>query len=329
MGYVTISNLHPFSKGNNGFQISPRFQELMVYAGQLDSYENCNEVLEKFTNIKVSATQVWRVATTYGEEVGKTINEEVILTPSKKDEVLYAMADGSMIFTREEQWKEVKVGRLFKSSDCIHSAEKPGWISNSQYVAHLGGHKEFTAQMEKLLDHYADSNQKIVFISDGATWIKNWVEDAYPQAISILDFYHAAEYLYAFANAYFTDERKRKKWSETQKELLLRGKSKQVIKHVKQIGATVKEGVRLIEYYENNIERMNYSEYKNIGTGIIGSGAIESAHRTLVQKRMKQSGQRWSIVGAQHMLNLRVTRKNNQWSKIVALTRVNFTKKAA
>ncbi len=55
---------------------------------------------------------------------------------------------------------------------------------------------------------------------------------------------------------------------------------------------------------------MNYQEYTKIWCGIIGSGAIESAHRTLVQKRMKRSGQRWSWKGAQHILNLGVVRKN-------------------
>ena len=55
---------------------------------------------------------------------------------------------------------------------------------------------------------------------------------------------------------------------------------------------------------------MNYQEYAKIWCGIIGSGAIESARRTLVQKRMKRSWQRWSWKGAQHILNLRVVRKN-------------------
>lgn len=58
---------------------------------------------------------------------------------------------------------------------------------------------------------------------------------------------------------------------------------------------------------------------KNIGVGLIGSGAIESAHRTVVQKRMKQSGQRWSNKGAQNMLNLRVLKMNDQWEKVIQL----------
>jgi hypothetical protein len=64
---------------------------------------------------------------------------------------------------------------------------------------------------------------------------------------------------------------------------------------------------------------MDYKTYKKIGAGIIGSGAIESAHRTVVQKRMKQSGQRWTNAGAQNMLNLRVLQMNGQWSKVVTM----------
>lgn len=301
----------------------------MVYAGTLETYENCNEVLGKFIDVSVSAAQVHRVTTLYGAEVGKTINDEVILTPCKKDEVLYAMADGSMVFTCEEGWKEVKVGRIFKGSDCIHAASKKGWISNSQYVAHLGGCKEFTQQMEKLLDNYAQQKQQMVFLSDGAKWIRNWVKDAYPNAILILDFFHAMEYLCNYAKSHFVDENKKHKWIEAQKELLLQSQVELVIKTVKKMNSTCKEATQLIDYFESNKDRMDYACYQTIGTGIIGSGAIESAHRTVIQKRMKLSGQRWSLNGAQNMLNLRVAKKNNQWSKIVQLTKTEFMKKAA
>ena len=69
---------------------------------------------------------------------------------------------------------------------------------------------------------------------------------------------------------------------------------------------------------------MDYKKYKQIGCGIIGSGAIESAHRTVVQKRMKQSGQRWSSAGAQNMLNLRVTYMNERWDNVIKLVKTNF-----
>lgn len=299
-------------------------QQLMTYCGQLDSYEKSNEVLKEMLQIEVSETQVYRVTDFYGKAVAATVNEEPVLSPVATDEVLYVEADGSMIYTREEGWSEVKVGRLFKSSDCLHAEGKPGWISHSQYTAHLGSHKEFTKMMDNLVDRYGSLGNRLVFVSDGAAWIKNWIEDAFPRAISILDYYHACEHLYEFSGSIFCDKAKEKKWTDKQKQWLLEGKVKTVINNIKRIGKNGVAANQLINYYSNNESRMNYQEYKKIGCGIIGSGAIESAHRTLVQKRMKQSGQRWSWKGAQHMLNLRVVRKNNDWNKITELTKATI-----
>ena len=296
----------------------------MVYCGQLDSYEKSNEILKEMLQIEVSETQIYRVTDFYGKAVAATVNEEPVLSPVKADEVMYVEADGSMIFTREEGWSEVKVGRIFKSGDCLHAEGKPGWISHSQYTAHLGGYKEFTKTLDNLIDKYGNLGNRLVFVSDGATWIKNWIEDAFPKAVSILDYYHVCEHLHEFSSGIFADKAKEKIWTDKQKEWLLKGEVKTVISNIKRIGKNCEPANQLISYYSKNKNRMQYQDYVKIGCGIIGSGAIESAHRTLVQKRMKQSGQRWSWKGAQHMLNLRVVRKNNDWNKITELTRATF-----
>ena len=267
-------------------------QELLVYAGQLDCYERCNVILEKFIDIQVSASQVYLVTDCYGKAAEKEVNICRSLEPVKKEEVLYVEADGSMLLTRDEGWKEVKVGRMFTSGSCIDPNGKSSWIRHSQYVAHLGNSKGFAKKMDRLIDSYGRLGKRLVFISDGGTWIKNWIEDAIPEAVSILDYYHVCEHLHQFANTVFGDEAVLKKWTDEQKELLL-----------------------LINYYTNNTYRMNYKGYKNIRLGLIGSGAIDpidigSAHRTVVQKRMKQSGQRWSNKWAQNMLNLRLLTMN-------------------
>lgn len=321
MGPVTINNKHPFSSGKNGFQISPRMQELMVYAGQLDSYEKTYEIIKEFTNIEISTTQSYRVTDYYGEQMKDTVNKERTLTPVRKEEVLYVEADGSMLLTREQSWSEVKLGRFFKSGDCIHAGSKAGWISNSQYVAHLGNSKDFTKTMDELIESYGNLANRLVFISDGAVWIRNWIEDAFPDAVSILDYYHACEHLHLFSSNYFSDKAKEKIWVEKQKALLLESGILTVMKNIKTLARQNKEAQKLIAYYEGNKDRMDYKSYQQIGCGIIGSGAIESAHRTVVQKRMKQSGQRWSLKGAQNMLNLRVIRKNLQWDKIIELSK--------
>jgi hypothetical protein len=290
-----------------------------VYAGQLDCYERCNVVLEKFIDIEVSASQVYLVTDCYGKAAEKEVNACRSLEPVKKQEVLYVQADGSMLLTRDDGWKEVKVGRMFTSGACIDPNGKSSWIRHSQYVAHLGSSKDFTRQMDTLIESYGRLDKRLVFIADGGTWIKNWIEDAFPEAVSILDYYHACEHLHQFANTVFSEETMLKKWTDEQKELLLQSKVMEVIANIEKQSCNSKEARSLIKYYTSNAERMDYKAYKNIGAGLIGSGAIESAHRTVVQKRMKQSGQRWSNKGAQNMLNLRVITMNGQWNKIVQL----------
>lgn len=294
-------------------------QELLVYAGQLDCYERCNVILEKFIDIEVSASQVYLVTDCYGKAAEQQVNVCRSLEPVKKEEVLYIEADGSMLLTRDEGWKEVKVGRMFTSGACIDPNGKSSWIRHSQYVAHLGNSKHFTRQMDTLIESYGRLGKRLVFISDGGVWIKNWITDAFPEAVSILDYYHVCEHLHQFASTVFTDEAIHKKWTDEQKELLLLSKVMEVIANIKKQNCESKEALSLINYYTSNAERMDYRAYKNIGAGLIGSGAIESAHRTVVQKRMKQSGQRWSNKGAQNMLNLRVLTMNGQWDKVVQL----------
>ncbi len=300
-------------------------QEKIVYVGQMDCYENCSEVLEKLSGVQVGSTQIHRLTDGYGKAVEQSVNEVRTLTPLKQKEVLYVQADGSMLLTRKDGWKEVKLGRFFKSGDCIHADSKQGWISNSQYVAHLGSSKDFTKTMDNIIESYGKLANRVIFISDGATWIRNWIEDAFPNAISILDYYHACEHLHEFSNIFFKDKIAEQAWTTQQKELLLKSQTSEVIQNIQALSANSnQEAEKLVAYYQSNLERMDYKKYKQIGCGIIGSGAIESAHRTVIQKRMKLSGQRWSSSGAQNMLNLRVINKNQQWAKIVELSKYGF-----
>lgn len=212
LGPVSINNSHYFSQGSNGFQISSRLQELMTYAGQLDSYQKANDIVKEFTAVEISTAQLYRVTDYYGERLSETVNAEQTLAPVQKEAVLYVEVDGSMLLSREQGWSEVKVGRCFTSSDCLHPGSKQGWIRESQYVAHLGGHMDFTAVMEPLNESYGSLGNRLVFIKDGAIWIKNWIEDAFPQAVSILDYYHACEHLHGFSSCFFKDTKKEAQW---------------------------------------------------------------------------------------------------------------------
>lgn len=212
------------------------------------------------------------------------------------------MADGAVILTRKEGneqagWKEVKLGRIFRASDCLQPEGKTGKIAHSQYVSHFGDCGRFRPKMEKVLDSYGNLQHRLIFITDGAPWIRNWIEDAYPNATSILDFYHAKEYLCDFGKDYFADEHQRLNWISEQEVLLLDSQTQKVLDNIKTLHKKKKteSGKKLILYYQDNLPRMDYKYYRSIGKGLIGSGAMESSHRTVTQCRMKRSGQLFNL----------------------------------
>jgi hypothetical protein len=69
-----------------------------------------------------------------------------------------------------------------------------------------------------------------------------------------------------------------------------------------------------ITYFTNNTERMRYNKYREKGYHI-GSGAVESACKHVVGQRLKQAGMRWSVQGADAILQLRILWKNGEWNR--------------
>ena len=68
-------------------------------------------------------------------------------------------------------------------------------------------------------------------------------------------------------------------------------------------------------YLENNKDKMHYKQYQDKGF-FIGSGAIESAHKHVIQQRLKLAGMRWNKSGAQYISTLRAASKSNRWDKV-------------
>ena len=60
----------------------------------------------------------------------------------------------------------------------------------------------------------------------------------------------------------------------------------------------------VVGYYRTNEKRMRYRQFRSLGLPV-GSGIVESAHRHVLQVRMKRAGQRWGMVRARRMVRLR------------------------
>ncbi|MES2733073.1 MAG: hypothetical protein V4714_15090 [Bacteroidota bacterium] len=239
---------------------------------------------------------------------------EESLPQASDEERHYAMMDGSMIFVRQQGWKEIKLGRIFPESACYQD-KKRGCIAQSTYVAHLGGHEVF---LEKFDQHIVHKKQ-VVALGDGAHWIWDYWTTFYPDAIQILDYFHLLEKIGLWAVLVFKEETQRKDWLALCEKLLLNNEAAEVelmIKAVDCQGDKKKKQDQVLTYLTNNKDRIKYKTYLDQGL-FIGSGAMESANREVVQKRMKLSGQRWTGDGAQQVVNVRVTFKNNDSNKLI------------
>jgi hypothetical protein len=171
-GAISVLRSHRYIGGiKYGFGISPYMQELMAYAGHLDCYCKSDEILEKFTSVKVNAAQIYRVTEHVSESLKREDhNCERILQPLSKEDCLYIEIDGSMICTRNEDntWKEVKLGRLFRDSDCLNPNSDASYLQASQYVGHFGTSSDFCKKLSGVIDSYGDLKDRLVFINDGA-----------------------------------------------------------------------------------------------------------------------------------------------------------------
>jgi len=304
--------------------ISGFAQETMCFVGQQLVFEEAEKVINSLTGSDFNAKQIERVCHLYGGIVDEEINQSVIdgchveYSDQERSELHYLMVDGAMYPTREkgEPWREVKLGRVIRAGNILPLCKDRNFVDGSIYVAHLGSAKDFFPRLE----YEIEGLDNLAIVSDGAKWIWNWADDLYPGARKILDYFHAAEHLCEFARDCIKDEEMRRQWLDVQREALLEKDPESVIKAIEQLQldgkAAEKKRNNLLGYYRENIERMRYRTFREQGL-FIGSGAIESAHKAVLQERLKLSGQHWSLDGLQKMAQLRATYKSNRWHKIV------------
>lgn len=313
-----------------GFKISPLLQETMCRIGAKLPFEEGSEELNQLLGISSNAKQIERVSHSYGSKLDRIdwnlacsqgvqlkmpYKEEI-----KKDKPIYCMADGSMLLTREDNWKEIKLGRIFTSDAHIEGISKErGMITDSVYCAHLGKSDEFWKQFSAKIPQ----SDKLVFIADGAKWLWNNIEDRYPNSTQILDYFHCKEHVCEFAKVYFKENSQ--KMNAFIEEVMANFMDKRVDEGMTKIRSLLcsqehlqREKEKLLTYLTNNKKRIDYGRFKEQGL-LIGSGPIEAANRDIIQKRLKLSGQRWTIEGAQQVANVRVALKSKEWHKIIAL----------
>ncbi len=167
--------------------------------------------------------------------------------------------------------------------------------------------------------------EKLIVIGDGAPWLWERVKEirkriglSEEKIIEILDFYHSLEHLSsAVEECKKWGEKKKKRWFNKQKQRLKQGHFNLLLESLSELckGRRSKEINKVIAYFQKHRKRMNYSDFKTSGYPI-GSGAIESAVRRVVNLRMKGPGIFWLPENAEAVLHVRAQLLSGRWNNL-------------
>jgi hypothetical protein len=209
--------------------------------------------------------------------------------------------------TRKIGWQEARLGLSRRPEDT-----KP------IFAATFGNPDEAGAQLLGSAVRAGLGEKTYVHgVGDGALWIAAQIDQHFGSpGRYLIDFYHLCEYLSAASSVCAPDDAAA--WLSQQKKRLKRNHYQAVLQALEPfLEADACQGknapVRAAYRYLDN--RPHQLDYKGaIDSDLpIGSGEIESAHRYVIQQRLKRSGSWWTVEKAWDMLALRVLRENQDW----------------
>jgi len=329
------------------FKMSVRAMlEVAFWAQNQCSYQRAEEILAK-KGININDDTI-RLVTNYvggyvfkedckrAEEIFERYNKCALEYPLNQNGVLYIQTDGAALNTRIKDengstWRENKLGEVFSSDNIYYWTDKDGkkqhQIRKKEYISYIGKVDEFKKHLFSCAVRGGYGKyKKTILLSDGATWIRNMTEEIFPEAQQILDFYHLCENVYEYAKHLFSnDESRYKVWAKDVCDMLKKSCHQKVLDELERMSDKKINGcpVNLHSYITNNIKNIDYASYIE-NEYFIGSGAIESGNKTILQQRLKQAGMRWNIDTAQLLLTLKAKQESGLWDSDVVLPFVKY-----
>ena len=170
--------------------------------------------------------------------------------------------------------------------------------------------------------------QQQIVLGDGGVWIWGIAAQHFPFATQIVDLlvqelkahFHARQHLADLGKiVYGTVSEKAREWTAARKAELDNGDVEAVVAAMEGLRPQpqkVDEEIRKeIEYFQTNKDRMRYAEFRRQGL-FVGSGVVEAGCKTVVGLRLKQSGMRWTVEGANAIIALRCCQLSRRWEEV-------------
>ena len=198
----------------------------------------------------------------------------------------------------EEGQVRAVAGRIMQSSVIDSAVASGGRMSD--FAARLGREAKRRGALHR---------DEVVILSDGANWIENATRKVFAgmKLTSVLDLFHVLEKLQNALKDMIPDDAKRKATFDWMKA----GNAALAVKELAPHRSQCKAVGDFVRYCRANLYRMRYVEYRRRGLPC-GSGIIEGGCRTVVVDRLKKSGSRWSLGGANGIMTIRCCQMNNR-----------------
>lgn len=317
-------------------------RELETLAGMLHPFaEGAEQVLERMAGLRVSASTVQRTTEAVGGEIAAQQGAGQPPAPPQAPwewahdgtgrRVGYISLDATSVPQQGPHGEKVEgrmpyVAAVFNPQPRRARTRAARRLWDVHYLAGLLSLEEIGQRLRREAQAVAVKQCDLVIcLTDGGNGLENCLTTALagvaPQMQFVLDFHHAADHVTEFTKLLWADdsptrEARTADWCHQLKtqgggrllEILRQLDLSEVPSHV------VASHRRLTNYVETNLHRMDYPRY--LGNGWqIGSGVVESACKTIVCQRLKQSGMRWRESGTNNLCHLRALylSSNERW----------------
>ena len=319
---------------------SPGVRRMKAVAGQDAPFDQGRQQMKDLAGLDVTTKSVERTAEAIGadiaarqqERIGRAIQLDLPVVIGKPIPVLYVEMDGTgvpvaksetvgrqgKIAGQQAHTREVKLGAVFPQTTCDEDGYPIRDPDSTTYVGAIETAEEFGKRLYlEAWDRGWSRAEKKVVIGDGAEWIWNIADQHFSGAIQIVDLYHARQHLWELARKlYPNQEAEQKRWMTIHQDLLDEGKIEDLVAALRSVDSSNPELLEKIRteaaYFEKNAERMRYPKFRAQHL-FVGSGVIEAGCKTVIGKRLKQSGMFWSVRGANAIIALRCCYLNGRF----------------
>jgi len=317
--------------GLEGTSLSPAVTRMNGLAAALVSFEESQELLRELAGVEVSSKTVERAA----EALGRQISEDerhVVETQSADAQMaptLYLGMDGTGVPMRKEELE----GRPGKQEDgtaktrevklvTVWSAEgrdeegtpvrDRGSVTYSAAIESAAQRdtdqtpSEFAARVcREATRRGFESVARRAVLGDGAKWIWNLATEYFPDAIQIVDRFHAKQHLSDAAKAIWgATSAQHKPWAKARHDELDAGNIDAVLAALAPHLDAAKEVSECADYVRTNRQRMRYAEFHAAGL-CTSTGVVEAGCKTGIGTRCKRAGMHWTVKGANAIIALR------------------------